>query len=82
MNDRALIRTGMAGAVIAAICCATPVLAMALPVVGLSTWLTGAGLVELSLAVACLGFVAWSVRHGRANVAFSNTKILNEGVKP
>ena len=36
MNDRALIGVGAAGAVLAAICCATPLLAVGLPLVGLS----------------------------------------------
>lgn len=38
MNDRTLIRTGAVGAVVAAICCATPVLAVALGALGLSAW--------------------------------------------
>ena len=38
MNDRVLIRTGTTGAVLAAICCATPVLAVLLPLVGLGAW--------------------------------------------
>ena len=40
MNDSALIKTGAIGAVVAAICCATPVLVIALGAVGLSA-LTG-----------------------------------------
>lgn len=34
MNDEALIKTGVIGAVIAAICCATPILVSALGSVG------------------------------------------------
>ena len=45
MNDRALIRTGTAGATVAAICCAMPVLAVLLPLVGLSAWMARADLV-------------------------------------
>lgn len=40
MNDRTLVRTGTIGAIIAAICCATPVLVILLGAVGLSA-LTG-----------------------------------------
>jgi len=40
MNSRALIGTG---AVVAAICCATPMLALLLPVVGLGAWLATGG---------------------------------------
>jgi mercuric ion transport protein len=40
MKDETLIKTGAVGAVIAAVCCATPVLVVALGAVGLSA-LTG-----------------------------------------
>jgi mercuric ion transport protein len=82
MNDRAAIRAGLAGAVLAAICCAAPLLAVALPLASLGAWLTGAGLVVLPLTIAGLGLGAWGAHHRRAKVACSNTKILNEGVKP
>ncbi len=39
MNDRKLLRTGIIGTVIAAICCFTPVLVILLGAVGLSAWL-------------------------------------------
>lgn len=43
MNDRALLCTGAVGAVIAAICCVTPILAVLLPLVGLGAWLASIG---------------------------------------
>lgn len=52
MNDRALIRTGTMGAIVAAICCATPLLAVLLPMVGLGAWLARADGVLLPLLVA------------------------------
>lgn len=39
MNDKALLKMGVIGAVIAAICCATPLLVIILGTVGLSGWL-------------------------------------------
>ncbi len=39
MNDRKLLRTGIIGTVIAAICCFTPVLVLLFAVVGLSAWM-------------------------------------------
>ena len=39
MNDRNLLRVGVVGTVIAAVCCFTPVLVVLLGVVGLSAWL-------------------------------------------
>jgi mercuric ion transport protein len=41
MSDRTAIRAGMAGAVLAAICCAVPLLAVGLPFAGLGAWLAG-----------------------------------------
>ena len=87
MNDRALIRAGTAGAVLAAICCATPrqqraqLLALQ-PLAGLGAWLAGAGLVLLPLMVACFGLVAWVIHHRRARAECGETKIHKEGVKP
>ena len=82
MHDRALIRTGAAGAIDVAICCAAPLLAVPPPLAGLGAWLTGSGLVVLSLIAAGLGLVACGIHHRRAKVVCSNTKILNEGLKP
>jgi mercuric ion transport protein len=63
MHDRALIRTGAAGAIVVAICCAAPLLAVPPPLAG-------------------LGLGACGIHHRRAKVVCSNTKILNEGLKP
>ena len=52
------------------------------PLAGLGAWLTGSGLVVLSLIAAGLGLVACGIHHRRAKVVCSNTKILNEGLKP
>ena len=82
MRDRALIHAGMAGAILAAICCAAPLLAGVLPLAGLGAWLAGAGLVMLPLVITCFGLVAWAIHHRRARPACSETKIHNEGVKP
>lgn len=82
MNDRALIRSGSAGAMLAAICCATPFLAGVLPLAGLGAWLAGAGLVVLPLVIACFGLVAWGIDRRRAIADCGETKIHKEAVKP
>ncbi len=82
MNDRALIRVGAAGTILAAICCATPLLAVLLPLVGLGAWLARADLVLLSLLAASLGLVAWGLYHRRANIACETQKNHREDVKP
>jgi mercuric ion transport protein len=81
MNDRALI-TGAAGAVVAAICCATPFLAVIPPLVGLSAWLAGAALVLLPLLAASLALMAWDLHRRRVKAACRGTAIEKEGVKP
>jgi mercuric ion transport protein len=59
MSDSALIKTGIIGAVIAAVCCATPVLVIALGAVGLSA-LTGyldyVLLPVLALSIGLVGY--------------------------
>jgi mercuric ion transport protein len=81
MNDRALVRTGVAGAIIAAICCAAPLVALSLPLAGLGAWLAGTGLVVLPLMVMGLGLVAWGLHHRRARATGYET-IHKEGAKP
>lgn len=82
MSDGALIRAGVAGAILAAICCAALLLAVGLPLAALGAWLAGTGLVVLPLIVSGLGLVAWGVHHRRAKGAGWETKIHREGVKP
>ncbi|MGH6707801.1 MAG: hypothetical protein ACREEK_02430 [Bradyrhizobium sp.] len=53
-----LIGAGTAGAVLAVISCAAPLLAGVLPLAGIGAWLAGAGLLMLPLMVACFGLVA------------------------
>ena len=58
MNDRSLITTGAIGTALAAICCATPILAVVLGGIGLSAWLAKADYVVipvLLLGIALVG---------------------------
>ena len=82
MADRALIGAGTAGVVLAAICCAAPLLAAALPLAGFAAWMAGTGLVVLPLVVAGLGLLAWALRHRRTRATGCETKTHKEGVKP
>jgi mercuric ion transport protein len=59
MNDRALITAGAIGAIVAAICCATPLLAVVLGSIGLTAWLAKADyavMPVLFLGVVLVGF--------------------------
>lgn len=82
MNDGAAIRAGMAGAVFAAVCCAAPLLAVSLPLGGFGAWLGGAGLVVLSVMVACFGLVAWIIHRRHAKATSGETTIKKESVRP
>lgn len=54
-----LFRAGTAGAVIAAICCVTPVLGIVLAALGLGAWLAYADYVLLPVLAACLAVAAF-----------------------
>ncbi len=58
MNDRSLITTGAIGAALAAICCATPLLAVVLGGIGLSAWLAKADYVVIPVLVLGAGLLA------------------------
>ena len=75
MTDRSLITTGAISAILAAICCTTPLLAVALGSIGLTAWLAKADylvipVLVLGLAVAGFGLyrrhTAAICRDGRA----------------
>jgi mercuric ion transport protein len=68
-SNRSLIATGAIGALLAAICCATPLLAVLLGAIGLSTWLAKADYVlipALLLSLALLGLGLYRRRLRRA----------------
>jgi mercuric ion transport protein len=67
MNDKKLIWTGSVGAAIAAICCATPVLAVVLPLVGLGAWLAATDDVLIPLLLACLGLFGFGLYRSRCH---------------
>ena len=74
ISDRNLLRTGIAGSVVTAICCVTPVLVIAFGILGVSAWL---GWIDWLLfpmlgAFLLLTFYAWMAR-SRATAADEST---------
>ena len=69
MDDRKLLKVGIAGTVITAICCATPVLAVVLGALGLGKWLGWSDYVLVPALVVFVGLTAYAVvgrrRRGR-----------------
>jgi mercuric ion transport protein len=57
MRDRTLITTGIVGAVVAAVCCATPLLAIAFGAVGLAAWMAKADYVLIPALILCVALV-------------------------
>ncbi len=65
MDDRTIILTGAFGAVVAALCCATPLLVLALGAVGLSAWAVKADYVLIPALLACLALAGFGVYRKR-----------------
>jgi mercuric ion transport protein len=61
VRDRTLITTGAVGAVLAAVCCATPLLAVVLGAVGLAGWLAKADYVVIPALILCLGLLGFGL---------------------
>jgi mercuric ion transport protein len=74
MSNRALLTTGVVGSVIAAICCATPLLVVLLGSVGLSAWLGGIDYVVLPILVICIGITVFALYRRRTNVDTAEAK--------
>lgn len=74
MNDRALVKTGIVGAVIATVCCATPVLVIALGAVGLSALTGYLDYVLLPALVFCIGLIGYGLYKQRQRPTEAVTK--------
>ncbi len=60
MSDRNLM-TGVVAAVIAAVCCATPVVVATVGAVGLTAWLAKAGAALILALIFGVGWIAFGV---------------------
>lgn len=65
MDNRTLLRTGIAGSVIAAVCCATPILVILLGAVGLSAWVGWLDYVLLPALLVFVGITIHALRRQR-----------------
>lgn len=61
MQDRALLKVGLTGSILTAICCFTPTLAWLLALSGLAGWLVWLDYVLLPLLAGFLGLTAYAV---------------------
>ena len=65
MQDRALLKLGLTGTIVTAICCFTPTLAWLLALSGLAAWLSWTDYVLVPLLVIFLGITAFAVVRAR-----------------
>jgi len=61
MRERTILTTGIVGALVAAICCATPLLAVVFGAVGLTAWLAKADYVLIPALILCAGLIAFGL---------------------
>ena len=76
MTDRSLITTGAIGAILAAICCATPLLAVVLGGIGLTAWLAKAEYVVMPVLLVGVALVGLGLyrRHVATTCRDTNAK--------
>ena len=70
MNDKRLLKTGIIGSIILALCCFTPILVVLFGVVGLSAaigWLDLVLLPALAVFLAITGYALWKRGRRRAD---------------
>ena len=65
MNDKNLLRTGIAGSVVVAICCVTPVLVIAFGALGLSAAVGWLDFVLFPLLAGFLGLTGYALYRRR-----------------
>jgi len=79
MKDATILKTGIIGSVVAAICCFTPVLVILLGVAGLSAWLGWIDYVLLPALALFLGLTAYGLwRRQRAAACCATEGQSNE----
>ena len=61
MPDRVLIKAGVIGGLVAAICCATPLLTVVFGSLGLAAWVASADYVLIPALVICVGLIAFGL---------------------
>lgn len=82
MKDTTILKTGIIGSVVAAICCATPLLVIALGAFGLSAWLGWVDYVLIPSLVLFLAITAYGLwrRHRAAARCASEIQSKKERV--
>jgi len=61
MRDRSFITAGVVGSLVAAVCCATPLLAIVFGALGLTAWLAKADYVLILVLILSLGLIGFGL---------------------
>lgn len=69
MDNQTLLKTGIAGSMVAALCCATPILVILLGVLGLSAWVGWLDYVLIPALVVFVGITIYALRHRHIEAA-------------
>ena len=69
MDNQTLLKTGIAGSVVAVLCCATPILVILFGVLGLSAWVGWLDYVLIPALVVFIGITIYALRRRRAEAA-------------
>jgi len=69
MDNQTLLKTGIAGSVVAALCCATPILVILFGVLGLSAWVGWLDYVLIPALVVFIGITAYALHRRRDEAA-------------
>jgi mercuric ion transport protein len=81
MTDRSLITTGAIGAILAAICCATPLLAVVLGGIGLTAWLAKADYVVIPVLILGVALAGLGVYRRNAAAPHRVMSAMEQGRK-
>ena len=81
MTDRSLITTGAIGAALAAICCATPILAVVLGGIGLSAWLAKADYIVMPVLLLGIALVGLGLYRRHIGTTCSGTSAKEQSRK-
>lgn len=79
IKDTTILKTGIIGSAVAAICCATPILVITLGTLGLSAWLGWADYVLIPALVLFLAITAHGLWRRRAAACRASETQSNKG---
>lgn len=75
MREGTILKIGVVGTIVAAICCATPVLVLGLGALGLSAWVGGLDYVLLPALALFLGLTAYGLWRRNRTAACCDRRI-------